>query len=81
MVSLHDGGFCFFLVVFRRPFQHHFAFGVQGDQDRVAVVEFAAQQPVGERILHLLLDDTAQGAGAEFGVVAQVGKNTRAWGI
>jgi hypothetical protein len=55
---------CFFLRRF--PFQHHFTFRVQGDQDRVAVVEFAAQQLVGQRIFHLLLDDPAQRTCAEF---------------
>ena len=40
------------------------------DADGVAGVEFAAQQGFGERVFHALLDDAAQRAGAEDGVIA-----------
>lgn len=41
---LHHRRFGFFL--FAIPFENHFALGVEDDFDRIAVLEFAAQQPV-----------------------------------
>jgi hypothetical protein len=49
----------FFDFLRRFSFEHHFAFRVHDDFDRVTVLEFTAQKLIGKWILHLLLDDPA----------------------